>query len=1086
MQVGGQYQLAVLVDGLAPAAVEWSYGVRNASYLTGTGLVRFLPTQTEPYYLSASVLAVNGVSQEAVFILNVTASGQTSSEITVHWANPAPLSAGPNAATIHVSGALPSASIAWTRSLNGVPVSSGDGPNVASFDCQPGIHRLFVTVVDRDGNTAVGDSSISVRSGFGLQSAIVPMQPFQNSLVLLGTVYSPIIEGGQSLATALPFLVAAFEDSVRLIPGTTHFAVDLDPALKQVDDDVIVRTQLGNWVLIGPPTGISTEALPYDYQQGLPVQPAPFDLSAHYGIDVWNVHSAVVGAYKFRVRFRCFRVGDAVFRYTPCEWSGYSGGSGERQRRLLALPTLVDLSLDDETSLNRLSSNAPIQAFSAPEQGFIIGNLSTSGSPDRALYSDDHFYSDQNTATFYESSAGMNDLRVNATYGTPSMRPCVLDFSQPGNPRIVNKPKHLYGRLMLFLAGGAFTTGTVVTVRIYTGAAPGYVDVPITITEDVYNPDYDGFIRAGEASLDIADFEFNRLGVTMDFTVDETHANQAMPVADPEMSAPEPYYYTTVNAPAIRVDDACFRNPQIVPVFEGTFLGSAVPISNCNILACGPTGTYCYVETSGTGTCLALQPLGFPAPFIAPFDDSVHCYGSPSYMGEYLGGNTDAFDAVVGFSGTTGCGVAYQYNPCTPAVEQQLAIVFPKDSVPHPAVSYQDNCYGLVGVVGDTSRLIPVLAADVSPVTGCADIICTGSNSLGGSVDYFDQESLQQVTVAFPHMEGDGVPFFGVAPAVASQGYGATPSGSVKWTVGPNPIAIFQALESATLTFTVLPTNLWRELVLTRDQNRQHYRFYPGLKLAQIEVQPGDLLTLEFGNRTKLYAGQRGSVTWEKHVPLPYLYDSVPFTLPFSTGTILALGFCGINSRQDYSFYGTLGASATMDLPNPDNIVTVKDNSARSEMVLVHTAQLHEMQTPINLPSYQGQQLASPVVFNFYAGRTRAGVHGEMDVWLDTDNPNFPPFLTASDFKSLALIASPYRRITRPGDTSRRGLRVALTDPSDLVHSPRIQVDARGRNISVVTSNDNDYVLQGGILYSFTGNYDYGISDTLYRGLDAG
>jgi hypothetical protein len=1092
-QVGSTFILAVLVDGNVPASVRWSYGLRYGPKTIGMGSITFLPVHAEPYYLHITTTLVSGLVLESVFILNVTVSGASAAEVTIRWSDPAPKAAAVLSAAIHVSGTLPPRSIGWTHFFNGVQFDSGHGAAVAPRQFQPGVHRLFATVVDHAGNTVIGDSSLSVPSAFGLQSAVVPTQPVNSSLIYLGCVYSPVIEGCAGLATALPFAVASFDGAVKLIPGSTHFALDFDPELNTVDDEVVVRTQLGNWTLVGPPAGLTSETLPYDYQHGQPFQPSPLDLSVRYGIDVWNAHSASVGAFKFRVRFRCFRAGDAVYRYTPCEWSSYNGGTGERQRRLIGLVTNVDLSLDDESPTSRLGSQQ-IETFTVQKQGYIIGTASTTGAPDRPVLNEDHFYTDQNTLAIYEAVNDLGDLPVHGIYGMPSVRPCVLDFSKQDHPRIVNKVKRLWGSLLLYLSGGALTQGTVVTVRIYTGAQPGYVDVPITVTENVYNPDYTGFVKAAEGAIDLSDFEFDRLGVTMDFVIDESHAGTAVPSSDPMMVVGEDFLYTKVNAPAVRIDTACFRDPVLMPTFEGTFLGSAVPLGSCNTLVCGPIGTYCYVEVAGTGTYQALQPLGYPAPFIAPYTDSAHCYGNPSFMGEYFGtvggygGLNKAQDSVFGFTGTTGCGAAYQYNPCSAAVGQQLAVIFPTSSTPHTAVSYQGFCYTLVGRVHDTRQLVSLPLSAVSPVSSCTDSACTGSNAAGGSIDYVDQEAFQQVTVAFPHLD-KGIPFFAVAPESFSQGYGNTPPGSINWALYSNPIfKVMTAPEDATLVFEITPRSILRELVVTHLGTRSHYRFYPGLAQSNITVQAGDTVTLEFGNRIKVHRGISGQVLWHKQVVVPYLYDTAALTLSPSTGTLTALGFCGLDNRQDYCFYGTLGVPVEMDQPNPDAVVTVKDNSSLPEMVLVRTKQPHEVPFQFDMPSYQAQCLHSPLTFRFYATRQRTGAHGEMDVWLNRDNTVFPAFFRVSNFKSLALTASPYRKTTQQSDTTRRSLRVITSNQADALTSPRIHVDTRGNRISVVTNELNDYVFMPGNsdAYTFSDLLDYGISETIYSNLQGG
>lgn len=1073
--------LVVRVDGAAPARVDWSYGLRNGPRITGSGPVTFAPVHAEPHYLQVTATSVSGSISEAVFILSATATGASPERVTIRWSDPAPKAASDISASIHVSGVMPPRSIGWTHYYNGVEFASGSGFTVPKSRFSPGVHRLFVTVVDPFGNTVIGDSVLSVPSAFNLQSAVVPAQPTDQSLVFLGSVFSPVVEGTPSLATALPFALANFDGALRLIPGSTHFAVDLDPGMRTVDDEVVVRTQLGNWTLIGPPSGLSDEALPYDFQHGQPFQPAPLDLNVRYGADVWSAHSIQAGAFKFRVRFRCFRAGDPVYRYTPCEWSSYRGGSGERQRRLVGLVTNVDLSLDDESPQNRLGSRS-VETFTVQDQRYIVGTASTTGQPDAPQLDDDHFYTDQNTLGVYESVRDLGDLPVHGTYGLPSVRPCILDFSKQAQPRIVNKVKRLWGKLLLYVSGGALIQGTVVTVRIYTGAAPGYVDVPITVAETVYNPDYTGFLKAAEGEIDLSDYEFDRLGVAMDFSIDESHAAAVEPAIDPLTAAGEDFIYARVKAPAIRVDTACFRNPMLVPVFEGTFLGSAVPLDSCNTLACGPIGTYCYVELGGTGTYQALQPLGYPAAFIAPYTDSASCYGSPSFTGEYLGGGTPSDSSVFGFTGTPGCGAAYQYSPCSNSgQQQQLAVIFPTDATPHPYVSYQDSCYVLDGRVRDTRLLVSVPLSEVMPVASCLDVVCTGSDAAGGSVGYIDQETMQQVAVAFPHLDS-GVPFFAVAPEAASQGYGATAPGSANWALFADSVfRVMTAPEDATLVFEITPSNIWRDLVVAHQGACTHHRFYPGMSKSSIPVQAGDTITLEFGNRIKVYSGLSGRVMWHKPVPMPYLYDTAVFSMPFSTGTLSAIGFCGLDNRQDYCFYGTLGAAAEMGQPNPDAVVTVKDSSDLSEMLLVRTKQPHEAQFQLVLPNYQAQRLQSPLTFKFYAGRQRTGAHGEMDVWLDQDNSEFPAYFKVSAFKSLARSVGAYRKATQQSDTSRRSLRVITENQAASSLSPRVYADARGNRLSVMWGPNADLFLSGNPNpYAFTGIYDYGVSEALY------
>lgn len=542
-------------------------------------------------------MGASGGLQEAVFVIDATVTGQSPVKVSVLWSDPLPQFKAPLEARIACSDAV--RTIGWSLKFNNVPIGAGSGSVIPVNVVEPGIFRVTATVIDADGNTVVADSSITVQAPFGLQSAIVPAQPTQ-TLYLIGDVFSPLIRGDAVQCSYLPYELVSLTHVTKLLPGTTHYVIDLDPVNSAVDDEVVVRTAHGNWTLRGPPTGLSAEALPYDYQHGQPAQPAPLDLSVRYTAEALNVHGSVAQAHSFRVRIRCYRAGASLFRYTPCDWSAYYGGEGERQRRVIALITSVDVMLDAEWPDARWGSRG-LEPFNVPDQRVVIGQFTTSGQPDRAGFAEDHFFTDQNAIARYESSQGqLRDLTVNCAYGLPGVRPCYLDFSQPAKPRIVQRLKRLYGQLVLYVAGGAFSPGTTITVRIYTGKSPGYIDVSVPVTAGVYNPDYTRYSRVASATIDIEDFEFDRVGVLMDFTVNQTAAGTGTPSHFPRHQVAEDVYFTGVNSPAIQVDTACFRTPVPVSVFEGTFAGSAVPLPSCNQLNCGPVGIYCYQDLHGT------------------------------------------------------------------------------------------------------------------------------------------------------------------------------------------------------------------------------------------------------------------------------------------------------------------------------------------------------------------------------------------------------------------------------------------------------------------------------------------------------
>ena len=1061
--VGTQYVLTFKVDGTQPIKALWTIKRRAGEPVQSIDTAIFIPDAAEPYYLHVQAISNSGL-EETIFILQTTHNGQPGLKIAVRWSNPMPAAKKPFQGTILCSDQP--RSLAWSLLFNNVPIRAGSGNILPVEVAQTGIYRAIITAVDKLGNTTIADSSIAVQAPFGLQSAITPIQP-PGTLRYLGEVYSPIIEGDEVQAAYLPYELSSLTHTVKFLPGTTHYQIDLDPENNMVDDEVVVRTSHGNWTIKGPPTGLTSELLPYDYQHGQPFQPAPLDLSGRFTADVWKVHGMTSSPFRFRIRLKCYRVGDAIYRYIPCDWSAYYGGEGARQRRIVALITSVDALLDAEWPDHRLGS-PNVETFTVPNQNVILGQLAPSGKPDRPLFHEDHFFTDQNTISRYEHANGiLDDLTVSCAYGLISERPCYIDFSQPAKVRIIQKLKRLYGKLVLYVSGGGFTAGSVMNVRIYTGKGP--VNLAVPIIADVYNPDFTRYARFGSLDIDIQDFEFDRVGVLMDFTLDETGANAESAGYAPLPQPADTSYYSSISSPAIKVDTACYRDPLLVPVFDGTFAGSAVPLNDCNRLDCGPVGLYCYTPMSGGTTINLPQPLGFPAPFIAYTDNQAECYYQPIFLNEIT---TDSPQpAVFSYSGTTGCGIGYRYDACGQA--KSLAVIYPQSTVPHSTVAFGGTCWGFTGSIADLRPYQVVNVTDVAAVTSCTDVICTGSNPTGSSVLYEDQQSNAPVTVQFPHLER-GIPAFGVASERFSVGYGLTPPGKLDYMVwDSSTVPLFTAKEDVTINIDITPHNIWRDLVVVRSGQRLHYKIVPGLPNVDLPLLAGDRVSLEFDNYFSQYRGKNGEVTWQRVICKPVLYDSA--VLSFSDSqAITALGFTGLTNRQDYTFYGTLPANVETDLPNPDSLLTVQETGGK-EMLLVQTEAISETHLPANWPLYNGKKLASPVTFRFYANRTIAGQHGEMDVWLEQDQ-SFPAYLKVSPFKVLTYGAYSYRKTSQFGDVARRGLRV-VPGP-DTIQFPNVYVASDGERISAVSSASS--VTVQGKTFTDTGTVDAGISELVY------
>lgn len=1069
-QVGVRTILSFEVDGEPAYPVLWTIQRRAGEPRNGVEKVIFEPESAEPYYLYVQAVAGDSL-QEAVFTLDVTATGQSATRVTVAWSDPLPTTKNPFDARI-ICSTKPS-SIGWRLLINNVPVLTGSGDLASVNVVQPCIVRLIATVIDAYGNTVEADSSLAVQAPFGLQSSITPPQPV-GTLQLLGDVYSPPVVGQGVLATYLPYELMSLTHTVKLLPGTTHYLIDLDPVNNVVEDEVVVRTAHGNWTINGPPNGLTAEGLPYDYQHGLPYQPAALDLNATFTAEVWKVHGMTARPFNFRLRVRCYRDGAALYRYTPCDWSAYYGGEGQRQRRMLALITSVDAKLDAESPDDRLGSQA-VETFTVPHQRLVLGQFTNTGSPDRPIYQEDHFFSDQNCVSRYEHVDGLlKDLLVSCSYGLPGIRPCYLDFSQAAKPRIIQKLKRLYGELVVYVAGGALTPGTVITVRIHTGKGPVTYTVPVSTA--IYNPNYDQFDRVASIPIDLSDFEFERIGVLMDFTVDETNAASGTSTYDPLHQVGDDYFFTGINSPAIKVDTACYRDPQLVSVFEGTFAGSAVPLPDCNRLACGPVGIYCYTPFDrGGDTVNVAQPLGFPAPFIAYTDDQARCYHRPIFLYEVTAESAGSH-AVYGYTGTTGCGIGYRYIACNHS--GTLVVIFPTVATPHAVVSFSGTCWVFDGNGDDLRPYEVVTASDVTPVFSCADTECTGADPDGDSVLYLDQELNRPVSVQFHHLDY-GIPACGVAPEHFSTGFSLTPPGKAKYTIWQESMLLFAQPEQATVKLDVTPNNIWRDVVIQRSGRRFHYKLPPGVQSTTLPLEASDQVFLEFGSYLNVYRGKSGEATWERIVEVPRVYDTAVMTFAGSQA-ITAIGFTGLTNRQDYTFYGTLPADVEMALPNPDSVVTVQDG-VLPEMILVRAQAVNENRFIFNKPSYAGQRLSSPVTFRFYANRSRAGQHGEMDVWLENDYI-FPPYLKVSPYKVLAYGDYSYRKTAQFGDTTRRSLRVVSSpDTAETLRLPRIYADDRGERISARASDE--YVFYKDQPYVFNGTLDSGISEIVHHGL---
>lgn len=418
----------------------------------------------------------------------------------------------------------PFTAVRWVLFKNGVQTASGSGLTVVYENADVGVYRMSVEATD--GTVLVESSStVFVDTGFEIQSSVEFPQP-QETLQLMGEVFSHQVNVQPHTPFSLPSAEASIYHEIFLLPGSTHFRVELEGA---VAGDVVVRTDVGNWTLVGPPFGLNDEDLGFNYTHGRPYTPAPVDLRLRVSVDAYNVRDVTTLASSFRIKFRCYRTtGSKVYRYRKCPYSLFFGGSGQRQRRFAAVFTALEVELDVESGQNRLGSTA-IENFTTPDVNVIPARLALSGAPDPVVSSTGFFFTGANILSVYEPvTEGLGELDAKAAYGIEGNRAFYLTLNQPGNPPLIQRIRRLSGK-MVCLVSGAVAAGSVIRAEIVTGklwdrpdGSRGHsrtVEVPIPLS--VYNPSVDHFVKVAETDIDLEDFGFAQDGVLVYFNIED-------------------------------------------------------------------------------------------------------------------------------------------------------------------------------------------------------------------------------------------------------------------------------------------------------------------------------------------------------------------------------------------------------------------------------------------------------------------------------------------------------------------------------------------------------------------------------------
>jgi hypothetical protein len=628
--------------------------------------------------------------------------------------------------------------------------------------------------------------------------------------------------------------------------------------------------------------------------------------------------------------------------------------------------------------------------------------------------------------------------------------------------------------MLLYAAGGAFGANTNITATVSTGVFPGLKTFNLTVKSDVYNPDLSTYVKIAETPVDFSDWDFSRTGLQIQFTVNETAVASGTVTGFPLPGRSEDRIFSTLNYPGIKIDGACFADPKVQTTFDGDDAFAVVgSIAGCNDIVCGPQGLYCYSNVqNGSVSITVPQPLYYPAPFVAFQQDQTNCYFAPRLLYELKIAGTAP--PVFPYPDTTNCGKGYSYVSCSGT--GTIAVVFPASASAHSFVNYASACWAFSGSIYDLRPFPQVLAQNTIAVTGCNDVLCTQADVNGPSLGYLDHETNIPVNVQFEHLDR-GVPRFGAVKEKTDSGVGNLASGSVRFGLQTSALVpLLTVPDDGVLEFRISypASNYHKQITVQRGSNSIKYEMGVGIESVQIPVRTGDRVSLDYFQFSRMLQSVSGEVTWTPIVVLPRLYDT--FTVPNSDSTSLrAIGLTGLTKRSPYAFYGSLPADVATSFPNPDSFITVQ-GTLTSEMVVVRTRAFGDYTSDIGGRSwYAGQSINGPLTFRFYASREKQGSHGEMDVWMDTDQP-FPDMFKVTPWKALAKAPGAYRRNALVGDTSRNALRVDLNGSlTDLV-DPQVYAGLiDGERISV-GSPDHPALIWNNKLFIASLVVDHGLS----------
>lgn len=726
------YSPIVLLDGRQVIPAHWLLVTGSTTVAQGRGAqIEFTPLEGQSHSLHVSAVNPEGYLEDVVYTFNVLLRGSGVIEVGVNW-NKGLFRIGETLqgrAYVADPEGQPPQSLAWTLYRNNVPVASGQTADISYPNVIDGVYRAKVTAYDARNVQLVGESTTAVTLNYELQSALLPAPP-DDSCIYIGAIYGDTIEGPGGTATSLPYALASYTQEAWLLPGTTHITFDLDPVSAQVDDEVVVRTLTGNWAVRSYPTGLYNEEVGYDYQPS-PMLPAPADIKLRFTVEAFNVHGLSYTPFQFRVRIKCYRQTQTIYRYGSCAYAIHPGGSGQRERKWAVLFSDLDVQVDADTDYSRYQSGTAVLTYTTPIVTSLPGlALNPTGAPIPVDASTGLVFTEANRYAIYGSD-GYPDLDAKAVAAAEDVRPFLFSLEMPATPPLIQRIKRLGGTMGVYLSSGVVDAGAVVTVRVLTSLTE--VVHTLAVTQTAYANTTEDFVLVGTIPIaDITDFQFDHNGVVVKVSVDETTVVQSgtQPEALPAWGPSQ--IYAGTYAPTVQFDGACYSSPERVPVYDGQSIVKVVPLSGgCENTVCGPVAVYCYSAVcSPFGALHAIQPYHAPAPYVALPSAPHRCYGSPvfvvagtAYVDAFAGTVVLKDQEIISYRDSSLCGDGQIYVPCNGG--SNVLVVYPCDTVPHGFVEYGSQCYAYVSTQ-PVNNQVPALNFtnfDNWTVQGAVDLI---------------------------------------------------------------------------------------------------------------------------------------------------------------------------------------------------------------------------------------------------------------------------------------------------------------------------------------------------------------------------